>query len=333
MGTVGIVVNPYSGKDVRRIVSYATSFDNQEKISITRRILSGICELGDHRIYMMPDDNRLSYDALDGMSNPEVRKRVTIPDTFVSGSAKDTSRFVKYVTEEERADVVIALGGDGTSRVAAKTIGDVPLIPVSTGTNNVYPAFIEGTAVAMAASAIAGNILKREEFLHGKLIEVSISNGQHDIALVDAVLSKKSYIGARAITQEEDIDAILVAQAHPANIGFSGLIGSIHSVSPEEDSGIYAKLDWQCNTYIAAIATGMLTRFGARDVRRVKIGEEIVLQPGYFGTVALDGEREMTFGPEDTMILKITRNGPRKVNVKEAVQKAADLGYLRSPMR
>lgn len=332
MGTIGIVVNPYSGKDVRRIVTYATAFDNQEKISIIRRILSGICELGNHRIYIMPDDNHLSDDAVDGMNNPDVKKSVTIPDSYVSGEAKDTSNFVKYVTETEHADVVIVLGGDGTSRVAAKTIGDVPIIPVSTGTNNVYPVFIEGTAVAMAASAVAENVLRREEFPHGKLIEVSITNGQRDIALVDAVLSKKSYIGARAITKEEDIDAIFVTQAHPANIGFSGLVGSIHSVSPDDDIGIYAKLNWQDNTYIAAIATGMLTRFGADDVRSVGIGDKLVLQPRYSGTVALDGEREMTFGPEDTVTMKITRNGPRKVDVKDAVKRAAELGYLRSPL-
>ena len=37
MATVGFVINPMSGKDVRRIVSSATTIDNQEKANIAER--------------------------------------------------------------------------------------------------------------------------------------------------------------------------------------------------------------------------------------------------------------------------------------------------------
>lgn len=333
MGTIGIVANPNSGKDIRRIVSYATTFNNQEKISIVKRILSGIYELGDHHIYIMPDDNHLGYHALDGMSQKEIQDRVTIPDIYVSGDAQDTSDFVDYMAHELKADVIIVLGGDGTSRAAAKTIGDVPLIPVSTGTNNVYPQFIEGTVVAIAAAALADNVLKKDDIPRGKLIEVSVSDGQTDIGLIDAVVSRKNCIGARAITDEGDIDAILVTQSHPANIGFSALIGSSNIVLPEDDYGVYAALDWQRKDYVAAISVGVLARFGLQEIRKLKINEELRLKPGYFGTIALDGEREITFCPEDTITMKITRNGPRKVDVAQALQKVVALGYLHESPR
>ena len=42
MKTVGIVANPASGKDVRRLVARASVFDNQEKQAIVKRALAGI---------------------------------------------------------------------------------------------------------------------------------------------------------------------------------------------------------------------------------------------------------------------------------------------------
>ncbi|HBU13343.1 MAG TPA: ATP-NAD kinase [Clostridiales bacterium] len=327
MGKIGLVVNPNSGKDIRRITSHATTIGNMEKVNIVRRILAGIYELSGHTVYSMPDQAGLSQYALNGMNQPGIAGRVILSTLRTDGDARDTIRFVDYIVREEQVDVVIVLGGDGTSRAAAKVIGDVPLIPVSTGTNNVYPVFMEGTAVAAAAAAIADGVVKRDEIARGKRIEVEISDGQRDIALVDAVLSKKDYVGARAIVDESEISALFVSQAHPASIGFSALAGVIKTISPEEDGGMYLELDWEKKDYIAAVSAGVLTRFGVRAVRAIG-EEELVLAPGYQGTVALDGEREMTLGEQDTLTLRITRHGPRKVAVKHVVEMAAARGYL-----
>ncbi len=327
MGKIGLVVNPNSGKDIRRITSHATTIGNMEKVSIARRILAGIYELSGHTVYSMPDQAGLAHSALNGMNQPGIKGRVIIPTLRPDGDARDTVRFVDYIVREEQVDVVIVLGGDGTSRAAAKVIGDVPLIPVSTGTNNVYPVFTEGTAAAIAAAAIADGVVKRDELARGKRIEAEISGGQRDIALVDAVLSRKDYVGARAIVDEREISALFVSQAHPASIGFSALAGAIKTISPEERGGMYLEPDWEKKDYIAAISAGVLTRFGVRAVRTV--GEkELALTPGYRGTVALDGEREMAFGEKDTITLMITRRGPRKVSVKNVVEMAAARGYL-----
>ena len=34
MASIGIIANPQSGKDIRRLVSYATTIDNNEKVNI-----------------------------------------------------------------------------------------------------------------------------------------------------------------------------------------------------------------------------------------------------------------------------------------------------------
>ena len=41
MGPIGIIANPASGKDIRRLVAHASVFDNQEKRNILRRAIHG----------------------------------------------------------------------------------------------------------------------------------------------------------------------------------------------------------------------------------------------------------------------------------------------------
>jgi len=45
-GSIGIAVNPASGKDVRRLVARASVFDNQEKCAIVRRAIVGAVGAG-----------------------------------------------------------------------------------------------------------------------------------------------------------------------------------------------------------------------------------------------------------------------------------------------
>ena len=48
--TVGIIANPASGKDIRRLVAYGTVFDNQEKVNIVRRVLLALSGTGVGRV-------------------------------------------------------------------------------------------------------------------------------------------------------------------------------------------------------------------------------------------------------------------------------------------
>ena len=41
--------------------------------------------------------------------------------------------------KELNVSCIVTLGGDGTNRVVAKGCGSVPILPISTGTNNVFP--------------------------------------------------------------------------------------------------------------------------------------------------------------------------------------------------
>src|SRR5438067_5600910 len=52
---VGIIANPASGRDIRRLVAHGTVFDNNEKTAIVRRVLLGLEAVGITRVAYMPE--------------------------------------------------------------------------------------------------------------------------------------------------------------------------------------------------------------------------------------------------------------------------------------
>ena len=42
MTCVGIIANPASGKDIRRLVAHGSVFNNNEKVNIVRRVILGL---------------------------------------------------------------------------------------------------------------------------------------------------------------------------------------------------------------------------------------------------------------------------------------------------
>src|SRR6266496_2735319 len=52
---VGIIANPASGRDIRRLVAYGTVFDNNEKMAIVRRVLLGLEAVGITQVAYMPE--------------------------------------------------------------------------------------------------------------------------------------------------------------------------------------------------------------------------------------------------------------------------------------
>ena len=55
MSKVGIIANPASGKDIRRLVSHATVISNTEKTDIVKRVILGLDSTGVDEIVIMPD--------------------------------------------------------------------------------------------------------------------------------------------------------------------------------------------------------------------------------------------------------------------------------------
>ena len=154
---VGIIANPASGRDIRRLVAYGTVFDNNEKMAIVRRVLLGLEAVGITQVAYMPErEFGILPRAINGLTGRQQGSTLhTFPLSMpVLATSTDSTRAARMLAEIG-AGCIITLGGDGTNRAVARGCGTVPLVPISTGTNNVFPTFLEGTIAGMAAGLVA----------------------------------------------------------------------------------------------------------------------------------------------------------------------------------
>ena len=151
MTAVGIIANPASGKDIRRLVAHGSVFDNDEKVSIVQRVLLGLDAIGVERVLIMPDSYGIGTRALHTL---KLKLEATIMDMRRTFSQED-SRLAAKLMVREGVKVLVTLGGDGTNRIVSKASRDVPLMPISTGTNNVFPNMIEASIAGLAAGLVA----------------------------------------------------------------------------------------------------------------------------------------------------------------------------------
>ena len=208
--TIGIVANPASGKDVRRLVARASVFDNREKCAIIRRALSGAINAGGHKFAYLDDSHNIAGSALNELA--ESCNAVKIP-CLKTSSALDTTQGAINLKEAGCLATLI-LGGDGTSRAFVKGWRDAVLLPLSTGTNNVFPRFAEATIAGAALGVLAsGGVSLEEVTVPVKIIDIEIEDEEDDIALIDAAVTTDRFIGSRAPHVRFDRNAIVVLDA------------------------------------------------------------------------------------------------------------------------
>ena len=329
MASIGIIANPASGKDIRRLVSYATTIDNNEKVNICKRIVLAAQGLGVESAYFMPETFMIGYAVKDSLESDGVLSlSLGVLDFEIEAAMEDTVRSARML-EELGVGCIVVLGGDGTSRAAAKGITKTPMLSISTGTNNVYPAMMEGTVAGMAAAAVA---LMDEPYsccIHDKRITVRVNGEARDTALIDAVVSDDFYAGAKAIWDPERIRRIVVTRCHPATIGFSAVAGAYRIVEDTEDIGFAVELGAQGEGVLAPIAAGVLTPVHVSASRTLALGEEYRFTAESRCMIALDGEREVRVQPGDKVSMTVERDGPWRVLPRKALQRAAELGMYR----
>lgn len=329
MTSIGIIANPNSGKDIRRLISHASVIDNGEKINIVERIILGAQSLGVDKVYMLSDFNRIGYRVKDKLSTRKILNcEIELVEMPYYNNFKDTMHITEFM-ENNNVGCIVTLGGDGTNRALAKVIKDTPIITISTGTNNVYPVMIEGTIAGMAAAVVASNKFDKNEYaIKDKRIEIYNGTELVDIALVDAVISDETYIASKAIWDMENIQKIFVTRSHPASIGFSSIVGCKLIVSPHDDYGAYININKSDYTVMAPVSAGVMEPVFVDEPRLLEIGQEYEFTAIERGTIALDGEKEVEFSPNDTFIFKITRSGPYHVDVVKALEIAQKGGFF-----
>lgn len=323
------MANPASGRDIRRLVAGASVFDNAEKGNMVYRLMAGLGSLGVGKMLMMPAASGL-YDSLEKNIRTHGKGRA-LPDLeliemTVYHNASDTVHAVEKMMEHGVAAIAV-LGGDGTSRLVARHCGDVPMIPLSTGTNNAFPEMREATVAGLALGLlVTGKLSPKDVVKQRKILRVSV-NGEsdRDCALVDVAVSGERFIGARALWKSGSVSEMFVTSAAPDAVGLSSIAGMLDPVSRDDEHGLYLKLcppevaKWVVNV---PLAPGLIVPTGVAEIRRIQPGEEVEIAPGV-GSVALDGEREIERNKGDTVSVALDSEGPNILDVSGAMRFAA----------
>ena len=327
MSKVGIIANPAAGKDIRRLVAYASITGNREKTDLLRRIILGIDSTGVDEILVMPDYYSLGSMALSGLNQNKITAETSMLDMPVSGTQEDSTTAMRLMTELG-VGCTVTLGGDGTNRAVAKGDSSVPLVTVSTGTNNVFPEMVEATTAGIAAGIIARGIVNHENVVttHKRLV-ITENGNEKDMALVDAVVLEQAFIGARAVWELSEVRQIICTRAEPDSMGLSSIGGSICPVGPEDDYGLYLKLGEGDLRARAAVLPGIIQEIGIQEYKLLELGEEVEPSPKPC-LIALDGERELRVNDRDKVKVRIQRDGPRVVDIRKTVKEAATQGFF-----
>lgn len=324
MSYVGIIANPASGKDIRRLVSHASVYTNEEKINIIQRILLGLDALGVEQADIMPDYYGLGKQAL-----ARIRLANTaagILEMPVSGTARD-SMIASALFLEKGADCLIVLGGDGTHRVVTKGCGSIPIVPVSTGTNNAFPVMVEGTIAGLACGLVAQKLVDPvSTIIQNPRLEVFINHQLADIALVDVVTSKDDWIGCKAIWDPDKLLDIVVARIRPGHIGLSAIGGCLQNVEPDGACGLHVEIGPGNIKLLAPIGPGLIRSVEVRDFHRVQPGKEVILSPAK--SIALDGEREIELSPGAEVSVRLSEHGPWVVDLDRCFIEASANGVF-----
>lgn len=326
MALVGIIANPASGKDIRRLVAHGSVFDNQEKVRIVRRILLGLSEMGVDRICFMPD-----YYGIVGRASGEIEIDAHVfPLEFTATGEQEDSTEAARLMQEQGVTCIIVLGGDGTNRAVAKGNGTVPILPVSTGTNNVFPFMVEGTIAGMAAGLLACERVPLEECsFRSTKIEVLVDGEVKDLALVDVVVYDDIFTGSKAIWDMDKVSQIFLNRASADSIGLSSIGGQIHCIGPEEPRALYLELGKKGHLVVAAVAPGLIEKVFVRHQRVVETGEEIEIRSAPC-VLGLDGERDFEVEPGKRTTLRVARDGPTVLDVSRTMKAAMKAGVLGS---
>lgn len=322
---VGIIANPASGKDIRRLVGHATTVDNQGKVSILRRVLVGLGAIGVREVLAMPDAQHLGSRARDGLpgDNPTIPD-LHLLDLAVTGQTLDSERASRALASRGVGCVVV-LGGDGTVRAASKGCGDTPLLPISTGTNNVLPEFIEGTIAGLAAGAVALGLVPVDvaTYRH-KWLQVSVDGQPVDRALVDVAVLAGRFVGSRAVWNANDLQQIIVTRADPTSIGISAIAGVVHPISAREKQGLTLWLgQGGSRRVLAPLGPGLVPEISIRDTRALQIGESVPITLLGPTVLALDGEREVALRKGQDVLVTLRDDGPRIVSVPNVMHSMA----------
>ena len=333
---VGIVANPVSARDIRRVIANATSLQITDRANIVLRVLACLKSCGVADVLMMPENGGIRRHVQRGLTHSANCGDGQFPnvhyvDMPVTGTVDDTVRAV-VAMRERGVSALVVLGGDGTHRAVATACADIPVAGISTGTNNAFPEHREPTVTGLAVGlAVTGQIPPAVAYSANKRLTVAINGDEiREIALVDVAVVSEGYVGARAVWRTETFRELFVTFADPEVIGMSAIAGLLAPLSRTEPGGLLVRLapvEAASVVLRTPIAPGLIRPVGIRDWRRIQPNGPIALETPA-GTIALDGERELSFSRQDRVTVTLEEDAFRTVDAGACMHYAARNGLF-----
>lgn len=336
---VGIIANPISARDIRRVISYAGGLQITERANMVLRILAGMAAAGVARTVIMPENAGLRGHLMRALTRSRNAGEAHFPDIesldmTVTGEAGDSARAARMM-RDMGVSAIVVLGGDGTHRVVVANCGDVPVAGVSSGTNNAFPEMREPTVTGLGVGlAVTGQVPPEIAFAANKCLEVTIDD-RREIALVDVALVRERYVGSRAIWKTEGFEELFVTFGSPGGIGMSSIAGMVAPVTRADRFGrriVFAHPDSAPFSVRTAIAPGLIAPVGIGHVETLEF-DRPVRPRARAGSIAFDGEREVTFGEGDEVRVTLRGNAFRTIDIEACMAHAAGEGRFVSKAR
>ncbi|PRY05137.1 ATP-NAD kinase family protein [Paraburkholderia sp. BL25I1N1] len=339
--TVGVIANPASGRDIRRLTSYASVFPTSEKANMVVRLLAGLGVLGVTRVLCLRDRTGVAalllraLDTHDAVAAQQRWPDVEFIEQPITDSVADTHAGVAAMLKAG-VELIAVLGGDGTHRAVAAHCGRVPLLTLSTGTNNAFPDLREATVAGLAGALVAsGAVPPDAALMRNKRLVVRCTagpnRGREEIALVDVCASRQRFVGARAVSDPADIEELFLTFASPDGIGLSSIGGAWAPVERTAPHGLHLRFATPGESgvpLVAPIAPGRVERVLMRTCERVEVGVWRPLDTEH-GTLAFDGEREIELERGDRYEIALDWEGPLTVDVERTLRFAASRQLVR----
>lgn len=330
MGSIGIIPNPASGHDIRRLVAKGAVFSNNEKVNIVQRLLLGLASTGVENVYIMHDYFGIGNRALFALDSADrLPTNISWLRMEIEGNQEDSTRAAELM-EEFSVGCIVTVGGDGTNRVVTKGCRNVPILPISTGTNNVFPWMVEGTIAGIAAGLVARGLVDHASCVtRSKMLEILRDGEVIDLALVDAVVYDTTFRGTKAIWEVAKLQQIVTTWSEACNIGTSSIGGSLLPIGRFEPKGLSVTLGEGDIRVLAPIAPGIVKEVGIQSYKVLEIGStvEVGFKPS---VIALDGEREVEVRGNAEFAVRLSDKGPLLVHPDIALREAALSGLFSS---
>jgi predicted polyphosphate/ATP-dependent NAD kinase len=329
VGIVGIVANPASARDNRRLVADAAPVTTNDKINMLRRVLAGLHSVGVVRALSMTDLGGISA-AIAGLADGPASSAwpsIDFVDQVLTQSATDTTTAVEAMVAADVGAIVV-LGGDGTNAVVADACGDVPIASISTGTNNAFPRGAEPTVVGIAAGLVATGALDADEVAcRTKTLTVRSGERRHR-ALVDVAITAHDSVASGAVWDSSTVRELFLCFAEPHAIGLSAIGAHVRTVRRSDPFGLHVRLGRPATAAVRVpLGPGLIADVELAEVAEFATDMTVTVATP-FGVVAVDGERAFRFGQHDTVTVTLSADGPRAIDVEDAMARASARGLL-----